>query len=295
MSKDYRNCPVCNSNNLVLFLKATSLPPKSPIQVQVTEKHFGLHGDMVRCRRCGFFFVADKKFVKKAISLYRRMSDQAYVQEEKERRLSFQKILENIKRIRKMRKALNILDIGCSTGGLLVEAKNLGWRAFGVEPSIWGCKLANKLHGLTISNSTMESYHSSKKFDVITILDVLEHVENPVFLLRKVSRLLKAEGVICIVTPDFGSFMARILGEKWWGIRLGHLSYFDRKTFKKIIRESGFKVKKESTYTRFFSLYYILVRLFPTLEKVRILKELLKKLTVPLTMFDSFEVYLAKK
>lgn len=291
----FRGCPICGSPNPDLYLKATSAPPKVPSQIQVTEKYFGLHGDMVRCPVCRFIYIGNSSYVKKVASLYKKMSDAAYLQEEKERRLSFINIIKTLEKIKK-RKTGKILDIGCCTGALLSEAKSRGWQPYGVDPSVWACKMAEKMHGLSIVNGTLDTYRFPKgNFDAITLLDVFEHTVDPKSVLFKIHKLLKKDGLLCLVTPDFGSATAKILGKRWWGIRLAHLSYFKWHNLSRLFGAAGFKAIKSKTYIRYFSVYYILVRLLPMIENRTRLKSLLKKITIPLLFFDTFELYLQKQ
>lgn len=290
----YRDCPICGGANPSLYLRATSKPPAVPSQIQVTEKFFGLHGDMVRCANCSFIYIGDLSYVRKVASLYRKMSDTAYVQEEKERRLSFINILKTLEKITG-RKTGKILDIGCCTGALLSEAKERGWKPYGIDPSVWACKMAQKMHGLDIINGTLDTYRFPKgNFAAVTLLDVFEHLENPKSVLVKIHKLLKKDGLLCLVTPDFSSTTAKILGIRWWGIRLAHLSYFRWRNLSYLFQVTGFKMVKSKAYIRYFSVYYILVRLFPWIENRQRLKTLLKKITVPLLFFDTFELYLRK-
>lgn len=290
----YRNCPLCNSSQSELILKSTKLKPKEASQVQVTDKHFGLHGDIIRCSNCAFVFVGDRSYVKKVVSLYKRMSDDIYLQEEKERRISFDKILTKINYILGPGK-VRILDIGCCTGGLLVEAKRRNWLPYGIDPSEWACSVAKKIHNLKIFNGKVEDYPIRKNYyDAITLIDVLEHVENPKILIAKIYSQLHKGGVLCLVTPDYGSITSRILGNRWWGIRLAHVSYFDKKSLGNLMQGLNFKLIKKDSYTRYFTLYYIFIHFFPVLEKTHKIKSFLKKVTLPLLFFDSFEYYYTK-
>ena len=289
---EYRPCPICSSKSIKLLEKATGIPPSSANQIQVTDKFFGSHGDLVRCNNCGFTYIGRMDYIKKVIGLYKKMSDEIYLQEEKERRLSFLEIIKNIEMLKKGKRG-NILDIGCCTGGLLVEAQKRGWEVSGIDPSQWACKCAKRYHGLKVVNSLIESFNPSMKFDAITMLDVLEHVENPRKIIKKAKSMLKKDGVFCIVTPDYGSFTSRLLGKKWWGIRLAHLSYFRENDIKRLIW-NNFNILKSNTYVRYFSLYYILIRLFPFIGKFKVIKTILRRITVPIALFDTFEIYLGK-
>lgn len=291
----YRPCPICGSDQTSLLSPATSDVPYSPKQIQASEKFFGLHGDIVRCNQCSFHYIGNQTYVEKTIGLYKSMSDEAYVQEERERRRSFERVIRHIEHLRCGKKGA-LLDIGCCTGGLLVQAQSRGWNVFGLDLSQWACTIAKKLHGLTIHNGTLETYSRKKeRFDAITLLDVLEHVEDPVALMEQAHQKLAADGMFCIVTPDYGSLAARLLGKRWWGIRLAHLSYFTINDIRRLAEMAGFHIRTHRTYVRYFSLYYIFVRLFPFIEKNPWMKGAMKRLVVPLYLFDTFELYLVKR
>jgi 2-polyprenyl-3-methyl-5-hydroxy-6-metoxy-1,4-benzoquinol methylase len=290
----YINCPICGFDGCLLIFPATNDEPRFSSQIQVTEKYFGLHGDIVKCKSCGFAYVGKDQYIKKIQSLYKDMRDEVYLQEENERRYSFLEILKITEKIRNDKKG-KVLDIGCCTGGLLAEARIRGWDVFGLDPSLWACQTAKRFHSLDIHNGTTDNFkNKSVRFDAITLLDVLEHVDNPKKLMLQINSLLKNDGVFCIVTPDFGSITARLLGLKWWGIRLAHLSYFRKQDLVRLIQDTGFRIIKQKTYIRYFSLYYILVRLVPIIEKYKIIKSILKNISVPLVFFDTFELYLEK-
>jgi 2-polyprenyl-3-methyl-5-hydroxy-6-metoxy-1,4-benzoquinol methylase len=291
----FRNCPICNSKSSRLVAYATSNIPTSSSQIQITDKFFGLHGTLMQCEQCGFTYVAENKYISSVVNLYKNLKDEGYLLEEKERRLSFKNILNTIQNLQ-TRDKKELLDIGCSTGGLLVEAKKRGWLTHGIDPSSWACKCAKRLHGLKVHNARIEKFNfKNKRFQVVTLLDVLEHLENPKALLQKISNIVYKNSIVCIVTPDYGSFTAKILGKIWWGIRLSHISYFRYEDLKRILHDTNFQIIKRKNYIRYFSLYYILIRIFPKIEKYSVITKILKKITIPLFLFDTFELYLIKK
>lgn len=293
VKRKFRSCPLCYSNKVSLYLRATSSNSIYPSQIQVTDKYFGHHGDIVKCRECQFTYIGKELYVNKIIKLYKYMTDEGYLQEEKERRLGFIRIIKIIERLRGG-KSGKIFDSGCCTGGLLVEARRRGWKVYGVDPSEWACRVAKRVHGLTIYNETLELFNRKIRFDVITALDVIEHLKNPKFILNKIYKILNNDGIVCIVTPDYGSLMARLLRSYWWGIRLAHLSYFNKQNITRLLRETGFRIIMSRTYVRYFSLYYIFVRLVPIIDRMKLLKTVAKRITIPLYLFDSMELYLEK-
>ena len=86
----------------------------------------------------------------------------------------------------------NILDIGCSSGILLEEARNLGFNPYGVEISEYASSIAKKRIGENkIHNGSLENIMFEKNyFSLITMIDVIEHVRNPIEILSKSSEYL---------------------------------------------------------------------------------------------------------
>lgn len=90
----------------------------------------------------------------------------------------------------------NLLDMGCSSGLLLEEAKLLGFEPYGIEISEYASSIAKKRIGSErIYNGTLESSNFNKIFfNVITMIDVIEHVRNPVETLKKIRNILNSTG-----------------------------------------------------------------------------------------------------
>ena len=171
---------------------------------------------------------------------------------------------ERIKRIeRKMAKKGKMLDLGSALGDSLIAAKKLGWKEImGVELSEFATKEARK-KGLDVKIGTLKSSRFPQNhFDVVTIQDVIEHVEDPVSELKNVQKVLKPGGYAFIVTPDVSGFWSKILGSLWYHYKPGeHIMYFSQKSLKKALEVSGFKnIKTGKTY-HVMSLEYIFNRL----------------------------------
>lgn len=86
----------------------------------------------------------------------------------------------------------NILDIGTASGFLLEEAKKMGFEPYGVELSEYSSSIAKKKFGNDrIYNGTLEtSPFKESFFDVITMTDLLEHIQDPISTLKISNKLL---------------------------------------------------------------------------------------------------------
>jgi hypothetical protein len=78
-----------------------------------------------------------------------------------------------------------------------------------------------------------------RQFDVVTLVDVVEHVADPVALLRTARAHVAPDGAVLVVTPDIASVAARALGKRWWHLRLAHVGYFDRATLTDALTRAG--------------------------------------------------------
>jgi SAM-dependent methyltransferase len=138
---------------------------------------------------------------------YTKMVDEAYVVEEAARRATCRKLLSAASPDRSEDGPPLVLDVGCGVGLLLDEARR-GSRTQGVELSDWGVRRARHL-GLDVFQCDLEEAgFDPGSFDAVFMIDVLEHLADPVRTLVKVSQVLRPGGVFCLVTPDAASAAA---------------------------------------------------------------------------------------
>jgi SAM-dependent methyltransferase len=109
-------------------------------------------------------------------------------------------------------KDLKVLDIGCNSGELLDFCKKLGAITYGIELSEEAKLFCTKKGHQMIEN--LQGFE--KTFDVICAFDLLEHINEPSDFLESLSKSLKNEGKLIILTGNPNSFSARVCGIKWW-------------------------------------------------------------------------------
>jgi len=145
----------------------------------------------------------------------------------------------------KYRKKNNLLDVGCFRGDFLVGARENGWNVYGTEISNSAAVYGIDNNNIDIFIGTLpEAEFESDYFDVVTLLDVVEHLANPSNYLKEIYRILKPGGLLFMDTPNYNSLLRNIYGKKWSIFFPWHLYYFSAKTLKKIVLHNGFKVKK---------------------------------------------------
>jgi len=286
-------CPLCNSDKIEVFKKGTiNAENISKEDFKITDSSYGSVWDFSQCSSCSFVFSNPKLDEKSLIDFYSELEDNEYSDEWEGRRKNFLTIVERLKKIKTMGNTL--LDIGAASGIFVKLAKDEGYLAEGIEPSSQLVKEAEEKFGVTLLEGTIDDYRNQKKTDIVTMLDLIEHVNDPIQFMKKVSSFVKKDGIIVLVTPDISSLTQKIMGGKWWHYRTAHVNFFNIKSIKYLLEQSGFIIEKRYRYAWNFSFYYIISRLFPSLKKRKGLQEVFKRLNLKLQLFDSWEIYARK-
>ena len=110
----------------------------------------------------------------------------------------------------------------------------------GLEPARAARAHAESL-GLDVRDALLEDLDPAADgpFDAIVMIDVVEHLEDPVATLRAAAALLVDGGALCVVTPDPSSPTARLAGGRWWGYLPAHTFLLPRRTLRGVLREPG--------------------------------------------------------
>ncbi|MFQ5479860.1 MAG: class I SAM-dependent methyltransferase [Thermodesulfobacteriota bacterium] len=146
-----------------------------------------------------------------------------------------------------------VLDIGCGPGFFLKRAAGRGWQCLGVEPSKLAAEYAAGL-GLNVKNDFFEGNTLKKEghaFDAVHISEVLEHVADPLHLLKEAHGLLGEGGIICAVAPNDYSPVQKVLRDSlgfnpYWLSVPHHINYFSFDSMKALIRKAGFTIAEVS-------------------------------------------------
>jgi SAM-dependent methyltransferase len=135
-----------------------------------------------------------------------------------------------------------LLEIGCGTGDLLVEAQALGVDVVGVDVSSHAAAVANERLGraAVMAGKLDEVDLPAASFDACVLSDVVEHDREPVQFLRRVRQLLKPGGVLFLATPSVESWSARLLKWHWMEFKLEHLTFFGPGTIENALAKADF-------------------------------------------------------
>ena len=143
-----------------------------------------------------------------------------------------------------------VLDVGCGAGEVSVALRDqLNCTVLGIEPNKERAQSAQE-NGIEIISSylTEDSIRRLEPFDIVTFLDVLEHVSDPVELLNTALPALKPEGRIIVSTPNVAHWSIRLkllfgnFDYEPTGIMdATHLRWFTQKTIQNVVTSAGFK------------------------------------------------------
>ncbi len=275
-------CWLCQSNNLKIIKPSNIAGKVSSQAFAITDSTYGVTGELAKCQACGFILCTSLNDV---LNFYENLEDPGYEQNRSERGLQAKKILAVVK---KYKGSGSLLDIGAGSGILVEQALKMGFAAKGVEPSKWLQQKALE-QKLPVSLGIFPHADLPGPFDVITLIDVIEHVSDPVGLLGDMAKALKPNGIIAVITPDVGALVPKILGFRWWHFRVAHIGYFNKKTLKLAASKAGLKPLYQGRAKWYFAGDYLLKRINTYLPKFLRLPapKFLAKWTVPLNLGDS--------
>ena len=254
------HCHICGSQDIETIV-SSPLRKKESGEVggfSPTSPDFGIFYGLAQCKKCRIVFsLVDEKTIVDARKLYSDVKDDLYLSQEAERSLTYQKVITHIKDF--VPGKARLLDIGCSYGFFLKAAKEHGLQTDGVELSREACKYCRQTWGIDVfCGEVGEAGFPENHFDIVTAIEVIEHLADPKAFLSQVKRILKPGGILYLVTPNLASLSSRILRYRWWSYREMHLYYFSRKTINGFLNNNGFSVLSTTPYKKTFRLNYIM-------------------------------------
>lgn len=235
MLKTNRACPVCFcSKKLSFFTQKFS-----------SKDIFLMDGyDVVQCQKCGFTFAdgipsqADFDKYYAAMSKYEFNYQGGLVSDEYVS--YFIKIFSFLSPYLPD-KNIKVLDVGCSTGGLLSVFKSNGYsRLLGIDPSLECSRVAKELYGIEVAVSTIYDFSSTEKFDLVILSAVLEHLADFDYSMRKIRSLLNENGLLFVAVPDVERFSLYV-SSPFQQFSTEHINYFTRQSLKNLLSLFSFE------------------------------------------------------
>jgi 2-polyprenyl-3-methyl-5-hydroxy-6-metoxy-1,4-benzoquinol methylase len=248
--KEDISCTVCGNSN----------PEKFELKYQ--KENFAV----VTCSNCGFYFIPPYYRKQIAYTQYKNADVTAAVRAGNNW-VKIQRHKLRFKFIQKFVESGKLFDLGAGWGHFMLAGKELGYDVYGVEISEQPYLYCVNDLKLPVDHIDFFEMDESKKFDVITMWDVLEHIDKANEFVAKCSKLTKPGGYLILQVPQIDSFFAKRHKDNWKMMGLDHVNYFGKETIKKILANNGYEVVKIKS--SFEIKLFIMYTLLPLLKKIR--------------------------
>lgn len=135
-----------------------------------------------------------------------------------------------------------MLDVGAAAGFLMKGFAAAGWHAAGIEPNEKMANFGRERLNLDVRQGAFESYSTTEKFDLVSMIQVAAHFYDPRRAFEKAHELLDENGLLLIETWNRDSISARVFGQNWHEYSPPSvLQFFSEKGVTKFLGEIGFE------------------------------------------------------
>ena len=203
---------------------------------------------IVRCEQCRLVFANPQVDESLVLDEYRGGgSSELWVDvltSERQLELDRVKFNEILDELESFRNGGRLLDVGTSIGLFLHLAVKRGWRGIGTEFGERALAYARDELGLDVSPKRVDELALEREsLDVVTLLSVLEHVNEPRAMLAELAQLLRPGGALYVIVPNVDSLACRVLHERAATFDgRNHLIYFSPQTLRDLMEREGYEV-----------------------------------------------------
>jgi 2-polyprenyl-3-methyl-5-hydroxy-6-metoxy-1,4-benzoquinol methylase len=212
-----------------------------------------------KCRDCNFVFVPSKYRTKID---YREYKNEAVYHEivRGNNWLKTQRHRLRVKLLKRYERNCHLLDVGSGWGHFLKTAIDMGYVGDGVELSSYPHKYSTENLGLSVTNENLFDIDPRHKYDIVTMWDVLEHIDDADGAIMKVNDLLRNGGYFVFQIPQWDGWLSKKLGQDWHSIGVDHVNYFSASNIGKILVRNGFELVsiKTSIEVKLYVMYHFL-------------------------------------
>jgi len=226
--------------------------------------------------------------------------DHLYIDQIDNKKKYFKNIIKKVSNI--INKNDDVMEIGSYYGAFGSEIINHVNSYTGLELSKHASKYSKDKFNLNVVNESIYKYfeNNEKKFDIIFMFDVLEHLDDPNAILNLCSKNLKKDGRLICSTMNMDSIFAKVTGRYYPWIIPMHKFYFSDNSVKKFLNKNNLDLKEIITDVRIISLEYLFLKIS---QKIPIFKyfynllikfKILKNTSIKFSLFD-INIYCAYK
>ncbi len=255
-----------------------------------------------RCNKCGvgraiaMDFEPEKYYTEKYFSGEYEESYIDYLGSERVLRNEFKKTVKYLQKIGPDNG--KCLEIGCAYGFFLQEARRY-YDVYGVEISESAVKhcLMNGLSSVSRGVLTEDFCRKFGKFDIVVMLDVIEHIDNLEDMICLISDSLKPGAIFLLTTGDWSSMVARLTGSSW---RLmappGHLWYLTKESLDIIMQRYGM-IRIDKSYPWKIVPFDLIIKQAIVMLRLKLhihFPKVFRNFGIPANLFDSMRLVYRK-
>lgn len=244
---EYVNCGVCNSNQWQKYASGKDY------EYHVTEDEF----QMVECQVCGNIYLNPRPSKEELSRIY-PPNYYAYNYDAVINPLAIRakdwldrtKVKQWLNHVTSNRDSIRFLDVGCGNGRYLKMMHQLGVpknQIYGIEMNQANIEhiCTQGFQGYYGTLENLENQLSNESFDLIVIIQVLEHLDNPSEVIKSLTRLLSKGGILIVETPNTNSLDLKLFRHRYWG---GyhfprHWNLLNEQTLRRLATEQNLEVK----------------------------------------------------
>jgi len=244
--REHTACPLCGADRPVLLSVSRGWP-------------------VSRCPVCGLVYLSDRPAEEAAAELYGRayyedgdVGYAGYMSTFEKFRPVYEKLFDrralDLERVTAGRR---LLDVGCAYGLLMDHLRSRGWAVSGLEVSPLSSEAARRNLGLDVRTGTLETApFDDGSFDVVLLLDVLEHLHRPFRSLACAARLLAPGGILVVQCPWELSHWEELAQAALRGMKActiepdavpAHLYFFSPRTLEAFLEKGGLAVVRRQS------------------------------------------------
>ncbi len=149
-------------------------------------------------------------------------------------------------RVRRWTKLLGkglALEVGCGDGRMLQALRHQGWEVVGIERTAAAARMAVSVNQLPVFAGGLEAINPRAKFDLVLLFHSLEHVPDPLSVLKQCAQLLKPGGKLIVAVPNFHSWQACLFGGSWFHLDVPrHLNHFSPRSLRYVLEAASLRL-----------------------------------------------------
>ena len=234
------DCRICEKETVPYLRLSTAALDEPFLDAQLRSELPEL--ELRRCSGCGCLWAGDARKDDGILArAYERVNDSYFDSEENDPRyIQFYNHLEKLAAPHVSGRT--VLDVGCGEG-LFLSTLSDEWSKQGLEPSISGATRAQQKK-LDVACATLDNSREQYHVDLISALDVIEHVIDPHHFVESFKSHLRPGGAVLLLTGDADSYAAKVAGPQWSYLRWsGHVSIFSRAGLQRLLESHGFEIR----------------------------------------------------